>query len=53
MFNITKVYLFGYEGNEQIRIQKIKDRSTACLIVMTGKGLHSRGNTGILKPKVT
>lgn len=30
----------------------VRGRRTACLIVMTGKGLHSRGNRSILKPAV-
>lgn len=42
---------FG-QGNEKIRLKKIKGRQTACLVVMTGKGLHSQGNKSILKPTV-
>ena len=39
-------------GNEKIKTKKIKNYYTAMLTVITGKGLHSKGNRSILKPAV-
>jgi hypothetical protein len=33
-----------------VTAKKVKGRLTACLITMTGKGIHSRGNRSVLKP---
>ena len=39
-------------GNEKIRTKMAGGRRTACLTVMTGKGLHSKGRKSVLKPAV-
>ena len=39
-------------GNDKIRLWRVKGKQTACLTVMTGKGLHSQGNKSILKPTI-
>lgn len=36
-----------------MKVRNIRGRRTACLIVMTGKGIHSRGNRSVLKPAIS
>ena len=39
-------------GNEKIKSRVNAGRRMACLTVMTGKGLHSKGRKSVLKPAV-
>lgn len=39
-------------GNDKIKIKKVKNYYTVMLSIITGKGLHSKGNRSVLKPTV-
>lgn len=41
-----------HNGSDKIRPKRVKGQASACLTVMTGKGIHSKGNRSILKPTV-
>lgn len=43
---------FEYSGSEKVKTKQVGGRRTACLMILTGKGTHSRGRRSVLKPAI-